>query len=32
MSLEECAVAVGELRAGDKRGEVLEWRGATANQ
>jgi UDP-N-acetylmuramoyl-tripeptide--D-alanyl-D-alanine ligase len=28
MSLEECAVAVGELRAGDKRGEVLEWRGA----
>jgi UDP-N-acetylmuramoyl-tripeptide--D-alanyl-D-alanine ligase len=28
MSLEECAVAIGELRAGDKRGEVLEWRGA----
>ena len=28
MSLEECAAAVGELRAGDKRGEVLEWRGA----
>jgi UDP-N-acetylmuramoyl-tripeptide--D-alanyl-D-alanine ligase len=28
MNLEECAVAVGELRAGDKRGEVLEWRGA----
>ena len=29
MGLEECAVAIGELRAGDKRGEVLEWRGAT---
>jgi UDP-N-acetylmuramoyl-tripeptide--D-alanyl-D-alanine ligase len=29
MSLDECAVAVGELRAGDKRGEVVEWRGAT---
>jgi UDP-N-acetylmuramoyl-tripeptide--D-alanyl-D-alanine ligase len=28
MSLEECAAAVGELRAGDKRGEVVEWRGA----
>jgi UDP-N-acetylmuramoyl-tripeptide--D-alanyl-D-alanine ligase len=28
MSLEECAMAVGEMRAGDKRGEVLEWRGA----
>jgi UDP-N-acetylmuramoyl-tripeptide--D-alanyl-D-alanine ligase len=28
MGLEECAAAVGELRAGDKRGEVLEWRGA----
>jgi UDP-N-acetylmuramoyl-tripeptide--D-alanyl-D-alanine ligase len=28
MSLEECAAAVGELRAGDKRGEVIEWRGA----
>jgi UDP-N-acetylmuramoyl-tripeptide--D-alanyl-D-alanine ligase len=28
MNLEECAAAVGELRAGDKRGEVLEWRGA----
>jgi UDP-N-acetylmuramoyl-tripeptide--D-alanyl-D-alanine ligase len=29
MDLEECAAAVGEMRAGDKRGEVLEWRGAT---
>ncbi|WP_263368361.1 UDP-N-acetylmuramoyl-tripeptide--D-alanyl-D-alanine ligase [Edaphobacter bradus] len=28
MTLQECAAAVGELRAGDKRGEVLEWRGA----
>ena len=28
MGLEECAAAVGEMRAGDKRGEVLEWRGA----
>ncbi len=28
MKLEECAAAVGELRAGDKRGEVLEWHGA----
>jgi UDP-N-acetylmuramoyl-tripeptide--D-alanyl-D-alanine ligase len=28
MELSECAAAVGELRAGDKRGEVLEWRGA----
>jgi UDP-N-acetylmuramoyl-tripeptide--D-alanyl-D-alanine ligase len=28
ISLEECAAAVGEMRAGDKRGEVLEWRGA----
>ena len=28
MTLAECAAAVGELRAGDKRGEVLEWRGA----
>jgi UDP-N-acetylmuramoyl-tripeptide--D-alanyl-D-alanine ligase len=28
MRLEECAAAVGEMRAGDKRGEVLEWRGA----
>ncbi len=29
MRLEECAAAVSELRAGDKRGEVLSWRGAT---
>lgn len=29
MSLGECAAAVGEMRAGDKRGQVLEWRGAT---
>jgi UDP-N-acetylmuramoyl-tripeptide--D-alanyl-D-alanine ligase len=29
MELSECAAAVGELRAGDKRGEVLEWKGAT---
>ena len=28
ISLEKCAAAVGEMRAGDKRGEVLEWRGA----
>jgi UDP-N-acetylmuramoyl-tripeptide--D-alanyl-D-alanine ligase len=28
MSLEECAAAVGEMRAGDKRGELLEWNGA----
>src|SRR5271154_1618738 len=28
ISLEECAAAVSEMRAGDKRGEVLEWRGA----
>lgn len=28
ISLVECAAALGELRAGDKRGEVLEWRGA----
>jgi UDP-N-acetylmuramoyl-tripeptide--D-alanyl-D-alanine ligase len=28
MTLAECASAVGEMRAGDKRGEVLEWRGA----
>ncbi len=26
--LDECAAAVGEMRAGDKRGEVLSWRGA----
>jgi UDP-N-acetylmuramoyl-tripeptide--D-alanyl-D-alanine ligase len=29
MELEECAEAVSEMRPGDKRGEVLEWRGAT---
>jgi UDP-N-acetylmuramoyl-tripeptide--D-alanyl-D-alanine ligase len=29
MALEQCAAAVGELRAGDKRGEVVHWRGAT---
>jgi UDP-N-acetylmuramoyl-tripeptide--D-alanyl-D-alanine ligase len=28
MNLAECAEAVGALRAGDKRGEVLAWRGA----
>jgi UDP-N-acetylmuramoyl-tripeptide--D-alanyl-D-alanine ligase len=28
MGLGECAGALGGLRAGDKRGEVLEWRGA----
>ena len=28
MSLAECAAAAGELRAGDKRGELLEWNGA----
>ncbi len=28
MGLGECASAVGEMRAGDKRGELLEWRGA----
>jgi UDP-N-acetylmuramoyl-tripeptide--D-alanyl-D-alanine ligase len=28
MRLDECAAALGGLRAGDKRGEVLEWRGA----
>ncbi|HEX4578265.1 MAG TPA: UDP-N-acetylmuramoyl-tripeptide--D-alanyl-D-alanine ligase, partial [Edaphobacter sp.] len=28
IGLDECAAAVGEMRAGDKRGELLEWRGA----
>ena len=28
MGLEECAAAVGEMRAGDKRGEMLRWREA----
>jgi UDP-N-acetylmuramoyl-tripeptide--D-alanyl-D-alanine ligase len=29
IGLAECAAAVSDLRAGDKRGQVLEWRGAT---
>ena len=29
MSLGECANAAGEMKAGDRRGEVLYWRGAT---
>ena len=29
MTLADCATALGELRAGDKRGEVSEWHGAT---
>jgi UDP-N-acetylmuramoyl-tripeptide--D-alanyl-D-alanine ligase len=29
MTLKECAVAIAELRPADKRGEVLQWRGAT---
>ncbi len=29
MKLEECATALGEIRAGDKRGEVVKWGGAT---
>jgi UDP-N-acetylmuramoyl-tripeptide--D-alanyl-D-alanine ligase len=29
VGLAECAASVSELRAGDKRGEVLVWRGAT---
>jgi UDP-N-acetylmuramoyl-tripeptide--D-alanyl-D-alanine ligase len=29
ISLAECAEALGKLRSGDKRGVVLEWRGAT---
>lgn len=28
MTLGECASALGEMRAGEKRGEVFEWRGA----
>jgi UDP-N-acetylmuramoyl-tripeptide--D-alanyl-D-alanine ligase len=28
ISLKECAAAVGALRAGDRRGERIEWRGA----
>src|SRR6185312_7485937 len=27
--LEECAAALGRMQAGDKRGEIVEWRGAT---
>jgi UDP-N-acetylmuramoyl-tripeptide--D-alanyl-D-alanine ligase len=29
ISLVDCAAAVGDLRAGDRRGEKVEWRGAT---
>jgi UDP-N-acetylmuramoyl-tripeptide--D-alanyl-D-alanine ligase len=29
MPLGECAAAAEEVRAGDKRGELIEWRGAT---
>ena len=29
MTLEECAAEIGKLRAGDKRGEVIHFRGAT---
>jgi len=29
LTLQECATALGELRAPDKRGGVIEWRGAT---
>ncbi|MEO8735310.1 MAG: UDP-N-acetylmuramoyl-tripeptide--D-alanyl-D-alanine ligase [Edaphobacter sp.] len=29
ISLEQCAAAVGEMQAGDKRGELIQWRGAT---
>lgn len=29
MALAECAAALGELRASDKRGEVVKWQGAT---
>jgi UDP-N-acetylmuramoyl-tripeptide--D-alanyl-D-alanine ligase len=28
LSLAECASALGDLRAGDKRGEIMEWHGA----
>ncbi|MGP8259179.1 MAG: UDP-N-acetylmuramoyl-tripeptide--D-alanyl-D-alanine ligase [Acidobacteriaceae bacterium] len=28
ISLAECAAALGEMRAGEKRGEIFEWRGA----
>jgi UDP-N-acetylmuramoyl-tripeptide--D-alanyl-D-alanine ligase len=29
ISLRDCAAALGEMRAGDKRGAVIAWRGAT---
>jgi UDP-N-acetylmuramoyl-tripeptide--D-alanyl-D-alanine ligase len=29
ITLTECAAALGEMRAGDKRGEISDWRGAT---
>ncbi len=29
ISLCDCAAAIGELRAGDRRGQVVQWRGAT---
>ena len=29
MKLQECAAEVGKLQAGEKRGEVIRWRGAT---
>jgi UDP-N-acetylmuramoyl-tripeptide--D-alanyl-D-alanine ligase len=29
ISLEDCAAALGQMRAGDKRGEVSQWRGST---
>jgi UDP-N-acetylmuramoyl-tripeptide--D-alanyl-D-alanine ligase len=29
MALGDCAAAIGEMRAGDKRGEVVHWGGAT---
>ncbi|MCL2660491.1 MAG: UDP-N-acetylmuramoyl-tripeptide--D-alanyl-D-alanine ligase [Acidobacteriaceae bacterium] len=29
MRLDECASAIGEMRATDKRGQILAWRGAT---
>jgi UDP-N-acetylmuramoyl-tripeptide--D-alanyl-D-alanine ligase len=29
ISLADCAAALGEMRAGDKRGEISEWHGAT---
>ena len=32
MSLSECASAAGGMRAGDRRGEVLQWRGGNGRQ